>query len=232
MPTLPIRGATLQYVEQGHGEPLVLIHGSVSDRRTWGQVQPELARHFRTIAYSRRYHWPNASIPAGADYAMLEHVDDLDAAGARPAHLVGHPYGAYVALLLAIRRPESVRSLVLAEPPCCGSSSAANRRRPIRLAEIRARQGASTEAAALRRHAGALWVDGEGDLETSLDADGRSQGCEERDPTVGIRGCANPIGSWDEPRFDALSSEGKRPGGSDAGRRAISRGVRDRPGRT
>lgn len=52
---------------------------------------------------------------------MAEQVDDLQAPcsaiGATPAHLVGHSYGAYLCLLLAIRRPASVRSLVLVEPP-------------------------------------------------------------------------------------------------------------------
>lgn len=52
---------------------------------------------------------------------MAEHVDDLDSlievTGAKPAHVVGHSYGAYIALLLAIQSPDSVWSLVLAEPP-------------------------------------------------------------------------------------------------------------------
>ena len=37
--------------------------------------------------------------------------------GLPAAHVVGHSYGAYVALLLALRHPEIVRSLVLSEPP-------------------------------------------------------------------------------------------------------------------
>jgi pimeloyl-ACP methyl ester carboxylesterase len=52
---------------------------------------------------------------------MTEHVDDLRALLQRldvaPAHLVGHSYGAFLCLLLAIREPDLVRTLVLAEPP-------------------------------------------------------------------------------------------------------------------
>jgi len=52
---------------------------------------------------------------------MVEHVDDLEAflraLDIGPAHLVGHSYGAFVALLLAQRTPQRVRTLVLAEPP-------------------------------------------------------------------------------------------------------------------
>ncbi len=113
--------ASLEYVEKGSGEPLVLIHGSASDHRTWHAQQDELAKHYRAIAYSRRYHWPNPRIPDGADYAMKEQVDDLRALllalDAAPAHLVGHSYGGFLALLLALDEPSLVRTLVLAEPP-------------------------------------------------------------------------------------------------------------------
>jgi pimeloyl-ACP methyl ester carboxylesterase len=80
-----------------------------------------LSDRFRVVAYSRRHHWPNQTIAEGADYAMQEHVDDLasvlHALDLGPANLVGHSYGAFVCLLLAIQRPDLVRSLVLAEPP-------------------------------------------------------------------------------------------------------------------
>ncbi|MCL7454879.1 MAG: alpha/beta hydrolase [Anaerolineae bacterium] len=121
MTTINLNDNTFEYVERGSGEPLVLVHGSASDYRTWQAQQDAFARRFRTIRYSRRYHWPSAEIPEGADYSMAEHVDDLEALlrslDAAPAHLVGHSYGAFLCLLLAIRAPELVRSLVLAEPP-------------------------------------------------------------------------------------------------------------------
>lgn len=121
MARIDIRGASLEYLEQGRGEPLVLVHGSASDHRTWALQVDELAAHFRTIVYSRRYHWPNEPISENADYTMLEHVEDLGALirtlDASPAHLVGHSYGAFLGLLLAIREPDLVRSVVLAEPP-------------------------------------------------------------------------------------------------------------------
>lgn len=121
MARLDINGTRLEVIEQGTGEPVVFIHGSASDYRTWKPQLDDLGNLFRAIAYSRRYHWPNDGIPNDADYSMEEHVDDLQAllrsldAGA--VHLVGHSYGAFVALLLAIREPRLVRTLILAEPP-------------------------------------------------------------------------------------------------------------------
>jgi pimeloyl-ACP methyl ester carboxylesterase len=52
---------------------------------------------------------------------MDVHVEDLrgllHSLGPGPVHLVGHSYGAFLSLLVAIREPGLVRTLVLAEPP-------------------------------------------------------------------------------------------------------------------
>ena len=121
MPKLGLAQTELDYSDDGAGEPLVLVHGSASDRRTWHAQCTEFAKHYRVISYSRRYHWPNEKIRDGADYSMEEHLDDLQCVlrllDVQPAHLVGHSYGAFLAMLVAARKPDLVRSLVLAEPP-------------------------------------------------------------------------------------------------------------------
>jgi len=121
MSNLIVNGVTLKYVDKGNGQPIVFVHGSASDYRTWQSQLDEFARDLRVVAYSRRYHWPNEPIPADADYSMMEHVDDLQALihslGISPVHLVGHSYGAFICLLLVMRDPGLIRSLVLAEPP-------------------------------------------------------------------------------------------------------------------
>ena len=99
----------------------MLVHGSASDYRTWRFQREEFAKRYRVLSYSRRYHWPNRQIPEGVDYSMAEHLDDLQALlnsfDAVPAHVLGHSYGAFLCLMLAIKEPSLVRSLVLAEPP-------------------------------------------------------------------------------------------------------------------
>lgn len=139
MSTLKINGTSLEYTKHGQGEPLVLVHGSASDFRTWHNQQEEFAKLYQVITYSRRYHWPNEQIPEDADYSMLEHVDDLQALiqelGAVPAHLVGHSYGAFLCLLLAIKKPELVRTLILAEPPII-TLFVSNNPKPIELLKL------------------------------------------------------------------------------------------------
>jgi pimeloyl-ACP methyl ester carboxylesterase len=109
------------YVENGNGENLVLVHGSASDYRTWDNQLQNFGNCYHTIAYSRRYHWPNKQILDGEDYSMAQHVEDLDEflklIDNKPVHLVGHSYGAFICLLLAIRNSKVIRTLTLAEPP-------------------------------------------------------------------------------------------------------------------
>jgi pimeloyl-ACP methyl ester carboxylesterase len=121
LPRVTVNGAPFAYRERGTGEPVVLVHGSVSDIRTWQQPLSAIGESHRAIAYSRRYARPNDDITPGADDQMLPHVADLtcllEALDAAPAHLVGHSWGAFICLLTAIHHPDVVRTLVLEEPP-------------------------------------------------------------------------------------------------------------------
>ena len=117
-----VDGVDLAYLEQGAGDPVVLVHGSgATDFRTWGPQMEPFARHHRVIAYSQRYHWPNAWVGDGSDnYSTRLHAADLAglirALDLSPCHVVGSSYGADIALLLAYEHPGMVRSLVLGEP--------------------------------------------------------------------------------------------------------------------
>lgn len=117
---LQLNTVTVECNRSGSGHPVVFVHGSASDHRTWHHQQAVFAQAFQTLTYSRRYHWPNPPIRAGEGYVMSQQVDDLieilQLAGGRP-HIIGHSYGAYLALMAAIQRPELVDRIVLAEPP-------------------------------------------------------------------------------------------------------------------
>jgi esterase len=114
-------GIELHYVERGSGAPLVLLHGGSGDLLSWRPQLREFARRYRVIAYSRRYSYPNRNRVLGSNYSA--HVDAEDLAdllrhlGLAKVRLVGTSYGAFAALALAVKRPQRVQSLVLAEPP-------------------------------------------------------------------------------------------------------------------
>jgi pimeloyl-ACP methyl ester carboxylesterase len=119
--TISLNETTLAYAERGQGEPLIFVHGTSQDMRTWSGQLDAFAREYRTISYSRRYARPNEDIPAGHDDPMQTHVDDLiallHAVGAAPAHLVGNSWGGFISLLTAIKAPDSVKTLTLCEAP-------------------------------------------------------------------------------------------------------------------
>jgi pimeloyl-ACP methyl ester carboxylesterase len=116
-----VNGAELAYIEQGEGDLIAFVHGSLNDLRSWDGQRAALADGYRAVACSRRYHWPNAAPCAGDLYAIATHTADLaaliEALGPGPAHLVGSSYGAMTVLTLAAARPELARTLVLGEPP-------------------------------------------------------------------------------------------------------------------
>jgi pimeloyl-ACP methyl ester carboxylesterase len=56
MAQVNVNGTALEYTEVGAGEPVVFVHGSASDYRTWHLQQEAFAERFRVITYSRRYH--------------------------------------------------------------------------------------------------------------------------------------------------------------------------------
>ncbi|WP_167381158.1 alpha/beta fold hydrolase [Bradyrhizobium arachidis] len=116
-----VDGLTLHYIELGQGTPVVLVHGTLEDYRTWDGQLEAFSKGYRLISYSRRYHYPNEWPKAATDFSVTLHAKDLaafiKALNLPPVHLVGHSYGAFIAFLVARDHPEVIRSLTLGEPP-------------------------------------------------------------------------------------------------------------------
>ncbi|MGA8218655.1 MAG: alpha/beta hydrolase [Solirubrobacterales bacterium] len=97
----------------GEGPPVLLVHGDiVGPSLTW-RKQRELAERWSLVIPSR---------PGFGESPPLERNDfEIEAPMFAEllgdgAHLVGHSYGAVIALLAAAQRPEAVRSLTVSEP--------------------------------------------------------------------------------------------------------------------
>jgi len=119
VPLLEVNGVQLLAEESGSGEPLVLVHGSWADRRSWALVEQDLARSFRVVSYDRRGH--TGSEDGAAPGTRRDDEDDLAALietlGLAPANVAANSFGASIALSLAARRPELFRTLCAHEPP-------------------------------------------------------------------------------------------------------------------
>jgi pimeloyl-ACP methyl ester carboxylesterase len=99
----------------GSGPPVVLVHGSVvGARRTWRR-QLALAERWRLCIPNRPGFGSSPPLPRGDFESEAPLIAELLGDG---AHLVGHSYGAVIALYATALRPGAVRSLTLSEPGC------------------------------------------------------------------------------------------------------------------
>ena len=108
-----MRAADLDVERVGSGPLVVLVHGSIVDaRRTW-RAQFSLAERWSLCLPNRPGFGGSPSLPRGDFELEAPLIAELLGDG---AHLVGHSYGAVIALLAAALQPQAVRSLTVSEP--------------------------------------------------------------------------------------------------------------------
>jgi pimeloyl-ACP methyl ester carboxylesterase len=113
-----INGIRIHYLEWGSkGPALILLHGMNDDAQIWKKMGPLLASGYHVIAPDRRGAGDSDKPKDGYDYKTL--VNDV-ALLARSLKLkrvtvVGHSFGAEIALNMAVQEPELVRSVVLVD---------------------------------------------------------------------------------------------------------------------
>jgi pimeloyl-ACP methyl ester carboxylesterase len=117
MSDVQTRAGRVSYSEHGEGSPVLLLHGTLHDRRDFDEVAPALARTYRTIALD----WPGhgrsealaSSVSATAPLLADVLEDVVEALDLPPAVLIGNSVGGFSAARLAITHPERVAGLVL-----------------------------------------------------------------------------------------------------------------------
>ena len=114
MPFVDNAGVSIHWQEDGEGPPLLLIMGTKLSSRLWYPAIPALAQHFRVIRFDNR---GTGRSDAPRRFEVADMVADalavMDAAGLRSAHVYGVSMGGGIAMELAMRHPERVRSLIL-----------------------------------------------------------------------------------------------------------------------
>jgi pimeloyl-ACP methyl ester carboxylesterase len=110
-----VGGVRTYYEVAGAGDPLVLLHGGLCTVETFGAQTPALAEHYRVYVPERRGHGrtPDVEGPITYENMAQDTIALMEALSIASAHLVGWSDGALVGLLVALRRPELVRKLVL-----------------------------------------------------------------------------------------------------------------------
>jgi esterase len=117
---LPVNGYDMAYVENGSGRPLIMVHGALTDYRSWSAQMEPLGRSNRAVAVSLRHYFPERWDGKGGNFSWKQHVADtiafIKALDAGPVDLIGHSRGGLVAFEIARAQPRLLRSLILAEP--------------------------------------------------------------------------------------------------------------------
>jgi pimeloyl-ACP methyl ester carboxylesterase len=109
MQTLHVNGYDMAYLDIGKGRPLVCVHGTLGDFRTWSSVLGPLSKNHRVISLSLRRFFPEHWDGAGDDYLMAQHIDDvigfIERLELGPVDLMGHSRGGHIAFHVGRRRP-------------------------------------------------------------------------------------------------------------------------------
>jgi pimeloyl-ACP methyl ester carboxylesterase len=120
MPKLKANGLNFHYQQAGSGPDVILIHGVTGDLSIWFlcEAMGVLARSFRVTAFDLRGHGYSdvprdgyTSADQQADVTAIMDTLEIDR-----AMLVGHSFGAVIAMHAAVLHPDRIDSVVLSDP--------------------------------------------------------------------------------------------------------------------
>ncbi len=120
MPRIQANELNFHIQQSGCGPDAVLIHGLTGDLSIWflSRLMPVLSETHRVTAYDLRGHGYSDAPAEG--YTSSAQAGDLlallDVLGIERARLVGHSFGAVIAMHAAVLAPERVEALVLSDP--------------------------------------------------------------------------------------------------------------------
>jgi pimeloyl-ACP methyl ester carboxylesterase len=122
MPHFKSDGLNLAYVDEGEGEPILLIHGFASNIavnwRETSWIETLIADGRRVVALDNRGHGRSDKLYEPDRYGAPAMAEDacrlLDHLGIERADVLGYSMGARIAVFLALRHPDRVRSVVIA----------------------------------------------------------------------------------------------------------------------
>ena len=115
-----LKDITLEYFEKGDGDPIVGVHGAVSDYRVWNSYADSLSEKNKFIGYTRRFYgdqdWPEGDNIYNASVHAEDLIGLIESLNIAPVHAFSRSSGGYGVVIAAKKRPELFRSLILWEP--------------------------------------------------------------------------------------------------------------------
>ena len=109
----------IHYMEEGNGEPMILVHTVGQSLYTWRNVFSRLSLNYRVIAVDLPGHG-YSDRPENFDYTIEEQAMAIDlfmdAIGIESAHFVGFSMGSNYVLRLAMMHPQRIGRIILLAP--------------------------------------------------------------------------------------------------------------------
>lgn len=113
-----VNGINIYYEEEGEGPTLVLISGYTTDISAWGLIRHKLAQHFRLILVDNR--GAGRSDSPDVSYNIETMAEDIKALMVflqlSNSYILAHSMGTAIAQTLAIKHPNLIKKIVLANP--------------------------------------------------------------------------------------------------------------------
>jgi 3-oxoadipate enol-lactonase len=115
VPTARIGRYDINYIDQGEGVPVLLIHGLAGDVSAWAAQVAKLKDRYRVVAFDNRGAGRSTQVDEPVTTADLaqDTIGLMQELGLSKAHIVGRSMGGAIAQIVAIERPELVRSLAM-----------------------------------------------------------------------------------------------------------------------
>nr|WP_296775687.1 alpha/beta hydrolase [Rhodococcus sp. (in: high G+C Gram-positive bacteria)] len=114
MPTVRVDGAEIYHEIQGTGDPVLLLHGGFYSIEIMRPQMNSLSPRYRVHAPERTGHGrtPDSEDPFTYAAGLADTLAYMDAVGLKDPHIIGFSDGAIIGLLLAMKHPERIRSLI------------------------------------------------------------------------------------------------------------------------
>ena len=120
MKRAPVEGGEIEYIVQGSGEPILLIHGAHIADAYMPLMSESALSDYQLIRYRRRGYAGSSPAEGPVETyiarAAADAISLLNHLGIDHAHIAGHSSGGIIALQVAQDAPDIVKSLILLEP--------------------------------------------------------------------------------------------------------------------
>lgn len=115
---LEMNGLTLSYIDEGEGDPIILVHGLASNAGFWRYNIEALSRHYRVIAIDLPGYGKSSKgdYPYGMAWYASVIADFIAEMNLENVTYTGHSMGGQIGITLSLNHPESITKLILAAP--------------------------------------------------------------------------------------------------------------------